>query len=151
MKLDISLAAAVTAGLLLALQGARAFGADDLKPHQQRLKECNTQADQKGVQAGARNHFMRACLKGAGGNGHKLTAHQKRSEACTQQARSQGLQGAERRGFMSECEKPPVKQQTADGEKMRGCERRAKERRLNGEETQRYIEGCVSGAAAVGG
>ena len=151
MKLDLSVAAAAVAGLLLAVQGVRAFGADDLKPHQQRMRVCNTQADKKGLTDGERNHFMRSCLKGANGNGHKLTAHQRRSQECNRQAREQRLQGAERRGFVSECEKPPVKQQSADSEKMKACAKRADGRRLEGEERERYLTGCRNAAAAVGG
>ena len=151
MKLDVSLAAAAVAGLLLALQGIRAFGADELKPQQQRMRACNTQADQKGLTDGERNHFMRSCLKGQNGNGHKLTAHQRRSQECNRQAREQRLQGAEKRGFMSECEKPPVKQQTADGEKMKSCAKRADGRRLEGEERDRYLNGCRSAVSASAG
>jgi hypothetical protein len=148
VKLDVSLAAAALAGLFLALQGIRAFGAEDLKPQQQRMRACNTQADQKHLDGGERNHFMRSCLKGKNGKGHKLTAHQQRSEDCNRKAREQELQGAERRGFMSECEKPPVKQQTAEKEKMKSCAKRAAERRLDGEETRQYVDGCTKGAVA---
>ena len=150
MKLDVSVAAALVAGLLLAFQGMRAFGAEDLKPHQQRMRACNTQADQKGLIDGERNHFMRSCLKGKNGNGHQLTARQQRNQECNRQARAEGLQGAERRGFMSECEKPPVKQQTADKEKMKSCTRRADQRRLAGEDRERYLNGCRNAAAAAG-
>lgn len=151
MKLDISLAAAAIAGVLLALQGVRAFGAEDLKPHQQRMRACNTQASQKRLEGGARNHFMRTCLNGRNGKGHKLTAQQQRSEACTHQARAQGFEGAARRGFMSECEKPPVKQQAAAAEKMKGCAKRAAERRLEGDDRERYLAGCRSAASAAAG
>jgi hypothetical protein len=154
VKLDVSLAmaAAAMAGLLLMLQGIRGFGAESLTPGQQRMRACNTQADQKGLDAGARNHFIRACLKGSNGDGHKLSAHQQRSEECSRQARAQGLEGAERRGFMSECEKPPVKQQAAESEKMKSCAKRADERSLEGEDRERYLNGCRSGAtAAIGG
>ena len=150
MKPDVSVAAAIVAGLLLLFQGARAFGAEDLKPHQQRMRACNTQADRKGLTDGERNHFMRSCLKGGNGNGHKLTARQQRNQECNRQARAEGLQGAERRGFMSECEKPPVKQQTADKEKMKSCSRRADQRRLAGEDRERYLKGCRNAAAAAG-
>ena len=151
MTLNLPLAAALAAGLLLALQGARPFGAEGLKPEQQRMRSCNTQADRKGLQDGARNHFMRTCLKGANGNGHQLTARQRRSEECNRQAKSQRLEGAERRGFMSECEKPPVKQKTADSEKMKSCAKRADQRRLDGDERSRYLNGCRSAASASAG
>jgi hypothetical protein len=127
---------------------AGAWGADDLKPQQQRMRSCNTRADQKGLTAGERNHFMRACLKGAKGDGKELTPHQQRSQECSGQARSKRLQGAERRGFMSECEKPPVKQKTAEKEKMKSCAKRAAERRLEGKDRESYLNGCRSAASA---
>src|SRR5437762_7254658 len=123
MKVDFSIVAAAVAVLLLLFQGSRAFAAEDLRPQHQRMRACNTQADAKGLTAGERNHFMRACLKGQNGNGHQLSAHQKRNQECAHKARDQGLQGAARRGFMSECEKPPVKRNVADTEKMKACER----------------------------
>ncbi len=151
MKLDLWTAAAGLTAALLLFQGSRAFGADELKPQQQRMRACNSKADAKGLTAGERNHFMRACLKGANGNGHQLSAHQRRNQECARKAREQALQGAERRGFMTECEKPPAAQTVADREKMKACERRAKDRRLDGEETRNYLNGCRSGAAAAGG
>ncbi|HUQ75027.1 MAG TPA: PsiF family protein [Burkholderiales bacterium] len=150
MKLDLaSVFMAALAALFLALHGVRAFAAEDLKPHQRQMKACNTQADRKGLTAGERNHFMRSCLKGHNGNGHKLTAHQKRSQECTSRAREKGLEGAERRGFMSECEKPPAEQKVAEKAKMKGCQRRAAERKLDAEERRKYIYGCMNGAASA--
>jgi len=151
MKLEISILAAVFAVVLLAIQMPRAIGAEQLNAHQQRMKSCNGQADTKALEGAERNHFMRACLKGASGNGHKVSVRQQRSEECTRQARGQNLAGAERRGFMSECEKPPVKQQTAAQEKMKSCERRAADRRLQGDDRERYLEGCRNAVDAAGG
>ena len=132
--------------LALAVQ-AGAWGADDLKPQQQRMRACNTRADQKGLTAGERNHFLQACLKGAKGNGHELTPHQQRTQACSRQAKAHRMQGAERRGFMSECEKPPVKQQMAQTERMKDCAKRADGRRLEGDDRERYLDGCRSAVA----
>jgi hypothetical protein len=148
MKIQIAILAAAFAVVLLAIQMPRAIGAEELNAHQQRMKSCNGQADTKALEGAERNHFMRACLKGASGNGHKVSVRQQRSEECTRQARAQGLEGAERRGFMSECEQPPVKQQSAENEKMKACQRRAKERRLDAEETRNYVNGCATGSAA---
>jgi hypothetical protein len=138
----------VTALMLPALQ---AGAAEDLKPDQQRMRACNTQADKKELDGAARNHFMRACLKGKNGNGHPVSARQQRSEECTRQARAQKLAGAERRGFMSECEKPPVKQETAASKKMKSCERRAADRRLEGADRERYLRGCRNAVEAAAG
>ena len=135
--------------LALLVHAALAGAADDLKPHQQRMRACNTQADEKGLKAGERNHFMRACLKGAKSNGHRLTPHQERSQACSQTAREKRLQGAERRGFMTECEKPPVKQRMAESERMKDCESRAARRRLEADDRERYLKGCRSALEAA--
>ena len=150
MKLEVSVAAAAIAAVFLLLQGTRAFAVEPLTPQQQRMRVCNTQADGKQLQGGERNHFIRACLKGANGNGHRLTPRQKQSEACNEQAKTQGLEGAERRGFMSQCEKPALAQQRPDKEKEKGCSRRADQRGLSGEERSNYINGCRSASAAAG-
>jgi psiF repeat-containing protein len=150
MKIELSILAAAVAVLLLAFQMPRAIGAEGLKPEQQRMKACNTQAKQKNLEGAERNHFMRACLKGKNGNGPTVSVHQKRTEDCTRQARERRLEGSKRRGFMSECEKPPVKQEVAEKEKMKGCEQRAKDRRLDADEKRKYIEGCANGAGAAG-
>lgn len=134
--------------VVLFLQVFSASSAEELKPNQQRMKACNTQADQKALKAGERNHFMRACLKGAKSDGRALSPHQQRSQECSAQARAKRLEGAERRGFMSECEKPGVKQDVAHEEKMKGCEKRAKKRGLEDGETRNYIRGCTKGEAA---
>lgn len=128
-----------------------AWAADELKPEQQRMRACNTRADQKGLKAGERNHFLQACLKGAKGNGKSLTPHQQRSQACSDKARSQRLEGAARRGFVSECEKPPVKQTAAQADRMKDCASRADKRRLEGEDREDYLNGCRNAlkAAAV--
>lgn len=136
-------------GFLALVFQVGAWGADDLKPQQQRMRSCNTRADQKRLTAGERNHFMSACLKGAKGDGKELTPHQQRSQDCSARARANHLEGAERRGFMSECEKPGVKQDVAHDEKMKNCEERAKKRRLDGEELRNYIRGCTKGEAAA--
>lgn len=151
MRLEVSLAAAAVAAVFLLLQGTRAFAVEPLTPQQQRMRACNTQADGKQLKGGERNHFIRACLKGANGNGHRLTPRQKQNQACNEQAKKQGLEGAERRGFMSQCEKPALAQQRPDKEKEKGCSRRADQRGLSGEERSRYINGCRSAASAAAG
>ena len=151
MKLEVSLAAAAVALIFLLLQGTRAFAAEPLTPQQQRMRACNTQADQKQLTGGDRNHFIRACLKGANGNGHRMTPRQKQNQACNDQAKKQGLEGAERRGFMSECTKPAVAQQRPEKEKEKRCNRGADERGLTGEERSSYLNGCRTASAAAGG
>jgi len=150
MRLEVSLAAAAVAAVFLLLQGTRALAVEPLTPQQQRMRVCNTQADGKKLRGGERNHFIRACLKGAGGDGHRMTPRQKQNQACNEQAKQQGLEGAERRGFMSECTKPAVAQQRPDKEKEKRCRRGAEERGLTGDERSSYINGCRSASAAAG-
>jgi hypothetical protein len=138
----------ILASLLLLLP-ALAYADDGLTPQQKRMRECNTRADQKELARAERNHFMSSCLKGADGDGRRLTAHQQRNQACNRVARERKLEGAERRGFMSECEKSDrVKRDTAERERAKSCERRAKDRRLDGEDKQKYMNGCRDGAAS---
>lgn len=146
MRLDVIVAAAV----FLLLQGTRAFAVEPLTPQQQRMRACNTQADGKQLKGGERNHFIRACLKGANGNGHRMTPRQKQNQACNDQAKKQGLEGAERRGFTSECTKPAVAHQRPDKEKEKRCRRGADERGLTGEDRDRYLNGCRSASAVAG-
>ena len=96
MKLEVSIAAAALAAVFLLLQGTRAFAVEPLTPQQQRMRTCNTEADGKALKGGDRNHFIRACLKGAKSNGHRMTPRQKQNQACSEQAKKQGLEGAER-------------------------------------------------------
>ncbi|HEY5897238.1 MAG TPA: PsiF family protein [Burkholderiales bacterium] len=134
----------LTAALLVA--GVAAQAKDGLTPQQERMRGCNTKADQKELKGPQRRHFMSACLKGSNGNGHQLTAHQQKNDECNTRAKKLRLQGAEKRGFMSECVKPErEKQETAGEEKAKGCQRRAHERRLDGEERQKYVDACLNG------
>ena len=153
MKLEIrhlAYLAAAIAGLLFVFHAASAFAVEPLTPQQKRMRVCNTQADQKELRGGERNHFIRTCLKGANGNGHRMTPRQKQNQACNDSAKKQGLQGAERRGVMSECTKPALAQQRPDKEKEKGCSLRADQRGLSGEERESYLKGCRTASGSQG-
>jgi len=138
----IAYIAAALAGILFVFHAANAYAVEPLTPQQQRMRTCNTQADKKALQGGERNHFIRACLKGANGSTHRMTPRQQQNEVCNEAAKKRKLEGAERRGFMSECTQPPVAQRRPDDEKDKGCGRRADQRGLSGEERTQYIKGC---------
>lgn len=140
--------AKVLAALLVACFG-HVFADAGLTPAQQRMRACNTQAKQKGLEARERSRFITDCLNGRKGS-RPLTPIQARNEACTREADERKLEGAERRGFMSDCTKPErVKQQTADRVKVRNCNRRAEARRLDGEEKKKFVAGCLDGSRVV--
>ena len=128
-----------------------ALGADGLTPAQQRMRACNTQAKQKGLEARERSRYITDCLNGRKGE-RPLTPIQARNEACTKEADHRGLEGAKRRGFMGECAKPDrVKHETAEHTRARNCNRRADGRKLEGEERRKFIDGCIDGGAVVDG
>ncbi len=67
-------------------------------PQQQRMKDCNKQAE--GLKGDERKAFMSKCLKGEGGDKAENTQQTKMKE-CNQKAT--GKKGAERKAFMKEC------------------------------------------------
>lgn len=135
-------------GLLLS---GHVLGADGLTPAQQRMRACNTQAKQKGLEARERSRYITDCLNGRKGQ-RPLTPIQAKNEACTKEADRRALEGAERRGFMGECTKPDqVKHETAQQTRLRNCNRRADGRKLEGEDRRKFIDGCVDGGAVVDG
>jgi hypothetical protein len=133
------------------LLSGRAFAADGLTPEQQRLRGCNTQAKQKGLEARERSRYITDCMNGRKG-GRPLTPIQAKNETCTREADSRRLEGAQRRGFMGECTQPDqVKHETAERTRLRNCNRRADGRKLEGEDRRKFIDGCVDGATVVDG
>ena len=129
---------------LLSHEGALA--ADGLTPAQQRMRACNTQAKEKGLEKRARSRFITDCLNGRKGE-RPPTPLQARNEACTKKADSRHLEGAARRGFMSDCNKPDrVKRETPQHVKVENCNRRADKRRLAGDDRRQYVDACLEGS-----
>lgn len=87
-------------GLSLCLAGAA--HAEDAKKaptaQQQRMKDCNAQAE--GKKGDERKTFMSACLSGKAPEAAKNT-QQQRMKDCN--ARAEGKKGDERKAFMSSC------------------------------------------------
>jgi len=48
---------------------------------------------------------------------------------------------------MTECEKAPAVKNASARETARDCERRAADRRLEGDERRAYVKGCLAAAA----
>lgn len=141
--------AAAAIGLWLAAASPSAAEARELTPAQERMKTCNLRAKEKALKGAERGKFMNACL-----NGRKpapLSVRQQRHEKCNAIARERALEGAERRGYMTECEKPPAVKKAAKRDSARDCAERADGRRLNGDDRQAYIKGCLDAAAESAG
>ena len=52
---------------------------------------------------------------------------------------------------MSDCVKPDrAKEQTAHRDKVRNCNRRAADRRLDGEDKKKFVAGCLDGSTVEG-
>lgn len=125
---------------------------DGLTPDQQHMRACNTQAKEKQLSGAERSRFMSHCLNGRNGKAPSPTPRQAKNEACTKQADERRLEGAARRGFMSDCVKPDrMKQQAAEGKKLKDCNRRAASRKLDDEQRKKFVAGCLDGSATVSG
>ena len=95
-----SLVGALLAAALLA-PGPSAFG---LTAQQERMKECNADATQKGLKGADRSAFMETCLSGKSHDQHaKMTPQQEKMKNCDHEAAAKNLKGAERKQFMSTC------------------------------------------------
>lgn len=86
--------------LALASQFALAPAALAETPQQQRMKECNTQANDKGLKGDERKAFMKQCLSA---KKDARAAQQEKMKTCNAEANKQALKGDERKAFMKEC------------------------------------------------
>ncbi len=76
--------------------------AKPLTAQQQRMKDCNAQAGDKGLKGDERKSFMSSCLQGQQPSKAR-TAQQEKMVSCNKQAGEKKLKGADRKAFMSEC------------------------------------------------
>jgi hypothetical protein len=90
-----------------ALASGAAFAADPapakkLTPQQQRMADCNKQAE--GKKGDERKAFMSSCLKGeTPAMAAKPTTQQEKMKTCNADANSKKLKGDERKTYMSTC------------------------------------------------
>jgi hypothetical protein len=86
----------VVAGLVLLTAGSTPA----VTAQQQKMKDCNAQATQKGLKGEERQKFMSSCLSAEGGE-KALNPQQEKMKTCNAQASQKGLEGDERKTFMS--------------------------------------------------
>ncbi len=71
---------------------------------QQRMKDCNAQADSQNVKGHDRQAFMKTCLSGHGpATAAVKPTQQDKMKWCNAEASSKSLKGTERKTFMSSC------------------------------------------------
>ena len=66
---------------------------------QQKMKDCNKQATDKGLKGDDRQKFMSQCLSAAG----VPMSQQEKMKSCNQEATAKNLKGDDRKAFMSTC------------------------------------------------
>ena len=88
------------AALAIATQFALSPAVLAATPQQERMKECNAQAGEKGLKGDERKAFMKQCLS-AKKDGR--AAQQEKMKTCNAEAGKQGLKGDARKAFMKEC------------------------------------------------
>jgi hypothetical protein len=88
--------------LVIASQFALAPAALATTPQQQRMADCNMQAE--GKKGDERKAFMKACLSGKQEEAKSArTAQQEKMKTCNAEAGKKALKGDERKAFMSDC------------------------------------------------
>ena len=103
----------VMAAAFLALFAVAAHAQEGPAPEQQRMSDCNAQANkQKIMRFGERKSFVDACMRGetpkaAATTPKKTAAKQDRTKAraCNKQAAEKKLKGDERKKFLNQCNK----------------------------------------------
>lgn len=88
--------------IAIASQFAFAPAALAVTPQQQRMKDCNKEAE--GKKGDERKAFMKECLGGKQAVAKDgRTAQQEKMKACNADAGKKALKGDERKAFMSDC------------------------------------------------
>lgn len=84
-------------------------------------------------------------------------AQQEKMKSCNKEAKEKALKGDERKAFMKEClgkktEAAPaekvgaaVDKKAAQQEKMKSCNKEAKEKALKGDERKKFMSSCLKG------
>ena len=86
-------------------------------------------------------------------------AQQEKMKNCNKDAKEKALKGDERKAFMKEClskkadaapaekkaEAAPADKKIAQHEKMKNCNKEAKEKALKGDEHKKFMSGCLKG------
>src|SRR5262245_7605424 len=94
----MKLHATLIVGLLLVTSPVAAETAQ-----QQKMKDCNAEATQKGLQGADRQTFMSTCLSGVNAQQKNENAQQKKMKTCNADANKRHLTGGDRTQFMRTC------------------------------------------------
>jgi hypothetical protein len=97
--LVLAATAAFACGNVFAAEATKP-AAKELTPQQQRMADCNKQAE--GKKGDERKTFMSSCLKGETAVAHKET-QQEKMKHCNADANTKQLKGDERKSYMSTC------------------------------------------------
>ena len=89
--------------LLTLFAGLAGAQAQNLTEQQQRMKDCNAQANQQKLLGDARQDYLSSCLRSHGDGPRQLSAQQEKMRSCNRVAGERELRGGERRDFMSQC------------------------------------------------
>lgn len=92
---------ALALAALLALSATFTVSAQGTQ--QEKMKQCNIEANARHLAGNERRQYMKVCLSAAGKPHKALNAQQQRMKFCNAQANVKGLKGAERKQFMSSC------------------------------------------------
>jgi hypothetical protein len=100
-KISILLAIVMFAALALPAmaQDATKQPSPAQQAQQQKMKDCNKQATDKGLKGDDRQKFMSQCLSAAGVS----QTQQEKMKSCNKEASAKGLKGDDRKTFMSTC------------------------------------------------
>jgi len=88
--------------IVLFISASSLSQAGELTPQQQKMKECNAEADAKGVTGDAHQKFMSACLSAKAAESQSASK-QGNMNTCNKDASAKGLKGNERKQFMHAC------------------------------------------------
>ena len=87
---------------LFAVTGTQAVDGK-LTAQQQRMKDCNAQANRQRLMSEARQHFMANCMRSHGDGPPRFTAQQSRMSACNRLAGERELPAGARQDFVQDC------------------------------------------------
>ncbi|HVM98106.1 MAG TPA: PsiF family protein [Candidatus Acidoferrales bacterium] len=99
--------AMVIGSVVFAVSALNVSGVRAESAQQTKMKDCNAQADAKGLKGAGqgkdRQAFMKECLSAKPAAAAPGNAQQEKMKACNKDASAKGLKGAERKQFMSGC------------------------------------------------
>ena len=92
-----------TAALLAMLLFAATASYAAETAQQQKMKDCNAEATQKGMKGSDRQSFMKTCLSAGSAPQAHANSQQMKMKSCNSEAAAKKLSGDARKQFMSSC------------------------------------------------